>query len=253
VRSAGSTSATFERGDFRSRFVPDGQVGYVVFRPSGTVAGERLPVVFCLPGYGGNAAGLAGGGLPQAVDATIAKHRTPAFGLAFIDGGTSYWHPRTSGEDRMSTLVDEFVPMVSERFGLGGDGMRGIMGWSMGGYGALLAVEQHPELFTAVAAASPAVWPTYEALMRGPGTLAFDSSSDFAAYDLTARVSALAGHPVLIDCGEQDPFYWYVRDFVATIPWDQRPRVVYSPGGHDQTYWSSLYPAQIALFAKAFS
>jgi S-formylglutathione hydrolase FrmB len=80
------------------------------------------------------------------------------YAVAAVDGGDSYWHRRASGEDRMRMLLDEFLPLLGRRFGLR---PRAIIGWSMGGYGALLAAERRPELFRAVAVSSAAIWPSY--------------------------------------------------------------------------------------------
>ena len=79
------------------------------------------------------------------------------------------------------------------------------MGWSMGGYGVLLAAETYPHLFSAVVATAPAVWPTYQDMMNGPGD-AFDSAADFAAHDVIGHADRLAGTPLLVECGTVDPF-----------------------------------------------
>src|SRR6185312_15644362 len=105
----------------RSRHVPDDGVGFMVWQPCGLSAFGGLPVV---------------------------------------DGGESYWHARTDGEDRMVMLETEFLPLLEREFGLGGAG-RVIAGWSMGGYGALLAAGRDPGGWSGVAVASPAVWPTF--------------------------------------------------------------------------------------------
>lgn len=189
-------------------------------------------------------------GLAPIVEKQVTAHRVRPFGLAFVDGGESYWHRRTDGEDRMAMLMREFLPMVAERFALSGP--RGILGWSMGGYGALLAAEEHPDVFDAIAAASPAIWPSYEAMMNGPGD-AFDSPTDFAAHDVFSGITNLAHTDVRIDCGEQDPFYWYVREFVDAFPADRRPQGQFTPGGHNAEYWKMLLPAQVAFFGDALA
>ena len=57
-------------------------------------------------------------------------------------------------------VVDEFLPMLAERGLLAGPGDRiGLLGWSMGGYGALrLAALLGADRVAAVAAVSPAMW-----------------------------------------------------------------------------------------------
>jgi enterochelin esterase-like enzyme len=57
----------------------------------------------------------------------------------------------------MAMLVRDFLPKLARRYGLA-RGPEGLVGWSMGGYGALLAAEEHPVRFAAVAATSPAIF-----------------------------------------------------------------------------------------------
>jgi len=209
----------------------------------------RIPVVFCLPGRGGTAAGGIDGTFRDAVAAAVEHQKSVPFGLAFIDGGESYWHARASGEDRMRMLIEEFVPKVEKEFDMGGRAGAGIIGWSMGGYGALLAAEDYPELFDAVAVAAPALWPSYEAMLQGPGD-AFDSATDYAAHDVYAGIDQFNGMPVRIDVGDEDPFYWNVRQFRDSFA--KPPEGGYGHGGHSGEYWATLYGPQIKFFSTAF-
>ncbi len=90
-------------------------------------------------------------------------------------------------------LLRELIPLCAHRHHLGGgEHGRAIAGWSMGGYGALLAAETQPRLFAAVVATGPAVWTSYDAMMLGPRD-AFDSAADFAEFDVIAHAQRLAG------------------------------------------------------------
>ena len=65
--------------------------------------------------------------------------------VAAVDGGPdSYWHRRADGTDALAMLLNEFVPLVRARVG---PLPQALMGWSMGGYGALLAAERAPRRF----------------------------------------------------------------------------------------------------------
>src|SRR5207248_2870938 len=63
--------------------------------------------------------------------------------IAAVDGGhSSYWHRRADGSDALRMLLEEFVPLAEQgRSGL----PKALLGWSMGGYGALLAAERTAE------------------------------------------------------------------------------------------------------------
>jgi len=91
--------------------------------------------------------------------------------VAAIDGGNYYWHARRSestGDDDISPdtppcdtgamVMDDFIPLLGR---LGLDVSRvGFLGWSMGGYGALLlATTMGLSAVGAVAPLSAALWP----------------------------------------------------------------------------------------------
>jgi len=223
-------------------------VDYGIALPPGVVAGTPLPVCFCLPGRGGGPNSVFGGlSLPGFLAEVVRRGARP-FALASIDGGQSYWHRRASGEDRMAMLVDEFIPLCAHRYRLGGSkARRAAMGWSMGGYGVLLAAETYPKLFTAVVATAPAVWPTYQDMMNGPRD-AFDSAADFAAHDVIGHAQRLSGTSLLVECGTVDPFYPFVRDLCARLPAGARSHFSY--GGHAPDYWRSLEPAALEFVAR---
>ena len=188
-------------------------------------------------------------GFADHVAALVKKDKSPPYAVVGVDGGISYWHRRASGEDRLRMLLDEVIPLCARRFKLGGGGReRAVIGWSMGGYGALVAAETEPDLFSAVVAVSPAVWTSYAAMMLGPRD-AFDSAADFADYDVIGHADRLAGVDVRIDCGKQDPFYGYVTYLDAALP--QPPSGGYSPGGHDHEYWGRVAPAEAEFIGRA--
>jgi enterochelin esterase-like enzyme len=165
--------------------------------------------------------------------------------IAAVDGGTdSYWHKRRNGDDPLAMLLDEFVPLVEARVPAR---RRALLGWSMGGYGALLAAERAPTQFAAVAASSPALWTEPGLSAEG----AFDSADDYREHDVYADVARLAPLTVRVDCGTGDPFYPAVKKFVAELP---RPHQgTFGTGFHDDAYWRSVAPAQLRTINRAFA
>ena len=239
-----ATRAT--RRDFRldSRYV-DGPVDYSIAWPPGSEPGDPLPVCFALPGRGGDPPM----GFADFVAAAVREGESPPYAVVGVDGGISYWHRRKTGEDRLTMLLEELVPLCARRFKLGGGGRgRAVIGWSMGGYGALLAAETRPKLFEAVVVAGPAVWTSYDAMMLGPRD-AFDDAADFAEHDVIAGADHLAGMAVRIDCGKQDPFYGYVTYLRAAMP--EPSSVHYGRGGHDYDFFHKVAPAEARFIGRA--
>jgi pimeloyl-ACP methyl ester carboxylesterase len=245
------SQAVLKVGSFDSTLV-GGSVGYSLAAPPGHDFASGLPVTIMLPGRGGRGDGtMTATHMADLVAQGIAERGVAPFGLAAIDGGTSYWHPRASGEDRMGMLTTEFLPMIAQRFGLGADKKRlAIMGWSMGGYGALLMTERYPDVFCAVSATSPAIWQSYQEMVDAVGD-AFDNAAQFAEFDVIGHAEALAGKPVRIDCGFSDPFYPNVKAFVAALP--AEPQGEFRPGCHTADTWRWFGPGQVDFLGSALS
>lgn len=158
--------------------------------------------------------------------------------VASVDGGeSSYWHRRTDGTDAQAMLLDELLPALRAEVG---DVPVVLLGWSMGGYGALLAASERPRDVAAVAAASPATWRSFAASSKG----AFDSADDFADNDLFTRDGVLRTLPVRIDCGRDDPFAPNARSLAAAVAAERD----FGDGFHDEAYWRSRVPSQLAFF-----
>jgi pimeloyl-ACP methyl ester carboxylesterase len=121
------------------------------------------------------------------------------------------------------------------------------MGWSMGGYGALLAAERHPRRFRAVAVSSAALWTSY-AEQHAAVPDAFDGPADYARNDVFVGAGRLARTAVSISCGTADPFVAADRAFVAQLP--RRPGGEFVKGCHDEDFWRRMLPAQVRSAAN---
>ena len=209
--------------------------------------GAAYPVLICLPGRGRPPEALLEGGLRfgDFVADGIERRGVTPFAVAALQAGDTYWHARASGDDAMAMLFDEFIPFLRDQRGL--TGPLAIMGWSMGGYGALRAAELHPQDFAAVCGVSAALWRSYE---DGVGD-AFDSAADYARNDVYADAGKLRGLPVRVDCGRQDPFYDADVAFTQALP--ESPAGGFEPGGHNDDYWSRVAPAEIDWIGAQFA
>lgn len=224
-------------GNFASRYMK-GPVRWRITRPVG-----RDPiqgVLVCLHGYGGD--------YRWAFDVVhvpaAAAHVGLRLAVAGVDGGRdSYWHRRADGTDALAMLLDEFVPLVRRKVGTH---PKALMGWSMGGYGALLAAERSRPEWVAVGPASPALW--LAPAKTAPG--AFDSPADFYANDVFSSVDVLDGLGIAVACGTGDPFYPATRALVARM--DFPHHAWYAYGFHDAAFWRSAAPIQLRAIASRF-
>ena len=227
-------------GSFVSKLRGDVDTGWTIARPPGHDA-DRLPVLVVLHGRGADHRDAFSGSLY--LDRFLAQavsRGTRPFAIASVDGGDhDYWHPRRTG-DPAGMVVHEFLPLLASH---GLDVSRiGLLGWSMGGYGALYlaTVLRAPRVAVAVAE-SPAIW--HQAAQSVAG--AFDDAEDFDAHAIFGRQALLRGIALRIDCGASDGFAPATRDLRASL--SPTPAGGIEPGGHDSTYWRSQAPAQLAF------
>jgi enterochelin esterase-like enzyme len=239
---SGPTSGTWVHGSFASRRRGGTQTGWAVLYPPGHDR-ARLPVLVALHGRGGHYGDTyASLHLDRFLADTVAAG-TPPFAIASVDGGDhEYWHPR-QGTDPAGMVVHEFLPLLADH------GLRvhrvGLLGWSMGGYGALyLAGVLGAARCAAAVAESPAIWHHGYQSVEG----AFDNAADFDRHAIFGRQPLMRGIELRIDCGAADGFAPVTRDLRATI--SPTPAGGIEPGGHDAAYWRGQAPAQLAFVGR---
>jgi enterochelin esterase-like enzyme len=220
------------------------ETGWSLIQPPGD-PGHPLPLVVALHWLGADHTTLTGPklGLDRYLAAYVADGGTP---LAIVapDGGHGYWHPH-GNQDAGTMVTDELLPILQKR---GYDTTRiGLLGWSMGGYGALrLAGLRGPAATFAVVAGSPALW-------SDPGdasTAGFADPADYEHESIYHDQAELAGVPVRVDVGTGDAFYRDVQDYVASFPDDADVTSTFDPGGHTPGYWRRMLPVQLEFLGK---
>jgi len=226
-----------QEGTFSSRFWPGQKVRWRVARPARQgSAPAAQPLVVALHGHGGDA--------DWAFDSVhIERHVAPTgLAVATVDGGDFYWHARRSGIDPGAMIIQELLPLLAGK-GIATERV-GLIGWSMGGYGALLlASTLGPRRVAGVVATSAALW-------QSPGDSAagaFDDSGDFARNDVFTRRTELARLPVRLDCGSEDPFIVANRAFARGLP---SADATFDKGAHTEEYWTAHAGAQMTWLRK---
>jgi enterochelin esterase-like enzyme len=226
------------------------QVGYTVAWPPGHGPGDPLPLVVMLHGFGANHTNALTAMSPaQAVALAVDGVPLPPMAMVTVDGGGGYWNPHPH-DDPMQMVVGELVPMCQD-MDLGRSPQRiGTMGISMGGYGALLLAEKHPDRFSAVAAISPAVWTTYpQAAAANAG--AYASRADFASDDAVTHAALLADTPVRLASGLDDPFRPGVVALARALP--KSAVVDFSQGCHTGSFFTAQEPPSLAFLGAHLS
>jgi YD repeat-containing protein len=205
-----------------------------------------LEVVIALHGLGGDAVSAADLYAPAMTQAGA------RFAVVAADGGSTYWHKRADGDDPLGMIVHEILPRAAAH-GLA-VGRIGIIGYSMGGYGALLLAER---LSTdgprpaAVAAASPAIFPSFQDA-RSADSRSFAGPAEFARYDVLAGLAALRRVPAWVSCGSDDPF-----EATTELTRDRLGRLTGRPvaggitsGCHDDAFWARTAPSALEFLGQ---
>ena len=233
-------------GTFASR-ARNRKVGYTIAYPPGHGPGSPLPLIVMLHGFGADhTTALVGMSPAQAVALRVDGYAVAPMALVTMDGGGGYWHAHP-GDDPMGMIVDELIPLC-QRLSLGiGPQRIGAMGISMGGYGALLLAEAHPDRIAAVAAISPAVWTDYRQA-RTSNRGAFSSAESFRAYDVILGADRLDGRPVRIASGLDDPFHPGVVALAKEVP--TTTSVVFSAGCHTGAFFASQEPPSLEFLSR---
>jgi enterochelin esterase-like enzyme len=137
-------------------------VKYTIYLPSDYETSERsYPVVYLLHGYTDDNTGwLQFGEINRLVDAAIADGTIPPMIIVMPNGDSSFYINSYDGKEKYEDFfIKEFMPTIEKTYRVKADRKyRGLAGLSMGGYGTLIYALKYPQLFSAAAPLSAAVW-----------------------------------------------------------------------------------------------
>jgi len=137
-------------------------VKYTIYLPADYETSERTyPVVYLLHGYtDDNTAWVQFGEINRLADAAIAEGTIPPMIIVMPNGDSSWYINSYDGKEKYEDFfVKEFIPTIEKTYRIKAEKtFRGIAGLSMGGYGTLILSLKHPELFSAAAPLSAAVF-----------------------------------------------------------------------------------------------
>lgn len=137
-------------------------VKYTIYLPADYETSDRTyPVVYLLHGYTDNHTGwLQFGEINRLADAAIADGTIPPMIIVMPNGDSSWYINSYDGKEKYEDFfINEFMPTIEKTYRIKAERRyRGIAGLSMGGYGTLVLSLKHPELFSAAAPLSAAVF-----------------------------------------------------------------------------------------------
>ena len=235
-------------------------VRYSIYLPFDYNTSKRnYPVTYLLHGGGGNEESWVEMEAHLTVDEAIAERQIPPMILIMPDAGTSrYVNSFDSSVRYEDFFFKEFIPGMESKYRIQpGKRNRAIGGFSMGGYSSLVYVLKHPEIFTACAAFSAAIyteemvlamtqeeWDVGRGAAFGLGSKGRDRfTAHFKSYDpiqlaQAADTTKLKTVRLYIDCGDDDFRNEGNASFHILL---KRRRIQHEyrvrDGGHTRTYW----------------
>jgi enterochelin esterase-like enzyme len=270
-----SRGNVFEGLTFKSEILGK-EMRYSIYLPYDYDTSNRYyPVVYLLHGYTDNDMGWIQFGEAQRIaDKGIAEGTIPPMILAMPDGGLSWYINNFDGSMRYEDFfIEEFIPHIESTYRIRVEKRyRGVAGLSMGGYGSLVYVLKHPDLFAACAAFSAAIYTKEEIIqfsdewwqqankkIYGPNPGGEKRLTPHLLENNPIHIVKNTDAEMLkqvrfyIDCGDDDFLYKgnstlhiLLRD--RQIPHEYRVR----DGGHKWSYWRSGLLDGLAFIGTSF-
>lgn len=222
--------------------------------------GKRYKTVYILHGYSGNASRTYKEDIPDLLS------KSEKFQTIYIlpDGNFNSWYVDSNFNEKFqySTFIGkELVSYIDSNFPTFKDRKyRGILGWSMGGFGALNVGLNYNQDFSIVGSTCGALDLTYFGVnyknyqvedVLGP----FEKLP--AEYLVKNRAEKMknAGQYYILDCGTEDEQMLEMnRNFhLLLTSKGVKNSYIESLGKHDTKYWSVALSNQLVLFENYFS
>lgn len=251
-------------------------IHYTIYLPNDYETSVRsYPVVYLLHGSrADDTSWISYGETHLTADELIATRTIPPMILVMPDGGNSRY---INNYDRSLCYEDfffqEFMPAIESKYRIKSEKwFRGILGLSMGGYGALVYALKYPEIFSTCVSFSPSIytdemivsmtdveWASNRASAHGQGLTGIDRLTDhYRSYD-PFRIAEAADPErfkvlkLYLDCGDQDfrnqgVALFHIRLRQLNIAHQYRVR----SGSHTWSYWRAGFAPALQFIAITF-
>ena len=206
---------------------------------------------------------------------TIVKGDATQMIIAIPDAGVSWYINDARGKVRYEDFfVNEFIPYVDSVYRTKTNKQyRAVAGLSMGGYGSLIYAMKHPNLFSACAPLSAAIWnddhivemtdqawrnykfnELFGTELSGKNRLTetWNKNSIFKLAN-TVAVDQLSQVRFYIDCGDDDSLVKGNMELHAILM-DRKVKHEFRirDGAHNWPYWRSALPEVLKFVSESF-
>lgn len=247
----------------------------VLLPPEYEYSADSFPVVYLLHGFGDNETAWVQGGNIRFYADQYATQTGPVI-YVMPKGFNSYWVNKYNGNyPYMNMLADELVPWIDAKFRtiLQPDS-RAVMGYSMGGYGALILPAKNPDVFRTAVVLSMSFRTDQQYLNEPQSVFDYQWGPVFGGFGTTgeARLTdyfreyspfhffgnpgdpALSGQNYFIDCGDDEESLSETNGSLHSLLSDLGIRHEYrmKNGAHTWNYWHNALPEAFRYIGYAF-
>lgn len=230
---------------------------------------RQFSIVFYLHGLGDNEQSLINAGGWNIYDDLLSQKKVGEFLIVTPYGYQSFYINSRDGRFRYEDFfLQEFIPQIEKKYRVkAGRSAQGIMGISMGGFGALHYAFKYPRRFASVSTHMAALMDklppnpggTPEGKMMGT---IFGSPIDAAYYQANnplslareAPIASLKSMKIYFDCGDRDHYGFNVGnqqlDQVLRGRGVSHESHIY-PGGHDMRFVLEHFATSLEWHSKA--
>jgi enterochelin esterase-like enzyme len=152
-------ASLLETMKFNSKFLKREYIASVYLPYRYKSSGLKYPVIYLLHGaLGDEKSWLESGNIRRTADTLMAEGKIPPSILVMPSHFNAWW-VNGNREPAESVFFEEVVPTVEKKYHtIKHRSGRAVAGVSAGGYGSILYIFKHPEMFAAAAALSPAIY-----------------------------------------------------------------------------------------------
>lgn len=231
---------------------------------------RRYPVVYYLHGLGDNEQSLINAGGWNQYEDQLASKKVGEFLIITPYGFQSFYINSRDGKMRYEDFfLREFLPAMEKKYRLKpGRASRGIMGVSMGGFGALHCALKYPRMFVSVSTHMAALQDNLPsevgntpggkmmgAIFGDPINEAYYKANSPLHLANKVPLSSLRAMKIYFDCGDHDSYGFNVGNEQLNQILQKRgvPHEFHIyPGGHDMQFVLEHFGASLEWHSKAF-
>ncbi|WP_082504948.1 alpha/beta hydrolase [Chryseobacterium sp. Leaf405] len=212
---------------------------------------EKLPTVYILHGYSGYPKRTLTQDIPSL--AKLSEEMQMIFVLP--DGNYDSWYIDSPNLKYETFIAQELTGFIQKKYN-SDQSKSALMGWSMGGHGALYIGERHQNTFSAIGSVCGVIDFVPFGKEYGVPKLLGENPEKWTSYTAISQIDKLkdSRQKILISCGIDDPLISQNRKFHEQLIKLNIPHIYEErPGAHDAAYWSKAAVIQIFQLKQFFA